>query len=193
MNRTLTAEDFALLREYLRRTAGLEFDEGRRAGLAAIMHERLSITGQPDVVHYVDWVARPESGPERQRLLDAVTIQETHFHRARPQIDALRQQILPDILERAAREHRDAVVWSAGCSTGEEPFTLAMLMLEVAARMPSPPRQPCRSRWPRRTRAARSTSRSRLPSAAGWSGSPTARTWSRTMCGCSCSSGTRTW
>jgi len=140
VNRTLTAEDFALLREYLRRTAGLEFDEGRRAGLAAIMHERLSITGQPDVVHYVDWVARPESGPERQRLLDAVTIQETHFHRARPQIDALRQQILPDILERAAREHRDAVVWSAGCSTGEEPFTLAMLMLEVAARMPSPPR-----------------------------------------------------
>jgi chemotaxis protein methyltransferase CheR len=140
VNRTLTAEDFAQLREYLRATAGLEFDEGRRAGLAAIMHERLSITGQPDVVHYLDWVARPESGPERQRLLDAVTIQETHFHRARPQIEALRQQILPDILERAARERRDAVVWSAGCSTGEEPFTLAMLMLEVAARMPSPPR-----------------------------------------------------
>jgi chemotaxis protein methyltransferase CheR len=140
VTRALTSEDFALLREYLRRTAGLEFDEGRRAGLAAIMHERLAVTSQPDVVTYLDWLSRLESGPERQRLLDAVTIQETHFHRARPQIQALREQILPDILERAAREGRDAVVWSAGCSTGEEPFTLAMLMLEVAAKMQSPPR-----------------------------------------------------
>ena len=140
MTRTLAQDDFALLRDYLRRTAGLEFDEGRRAGLAMIMHERLAVTGQTRVAAYVDWLSRPESGPERQRLLDAVTIQETHFHRARPQIEALRRQILPDILARAAREGRDAVVWSAGCSTGEEPFTLAMLMLEVAAKMPSPPR-----------------------------------------------------
>jgi chemotaxis protein methyltransferase CheR len=140
MTRTLSQADFELLREYLRRTAGLEFDEGRRAGLAAIMHDRLAVTGQRDVTGYLDLLSRPEGGPERQRLLDGVTIQETHFHRARPQIEALRQQILPDILERAAREGRDAVVWSAGCSTGEEPFTLAMLMLEVAARMPSPPR-----------------------------------------------------
>jgi chemotaxis protein methyltransferase CheR len=138
--RALTQADFALLREYLRRTAGLEFDEGRRAGLAGIMHERLAITGQPDVIHYLDWLTQLASGPERQRLLDAVTIQETHFHRARPQIEALRQQILPDVLERAAREGREAVVWSAGCSTGEEPFTLAMLMLEVAGRMASPPK-----------------------------------------------------
>ena len=140
MTRTLAQDDFALLRDYLRRTAGLEFDEGRRAGLAMIMHERLAVNGQTRVAAYVDWLSRPESGPERQRLLDAVTIQETHFHRARPQIEALRQQILPDILARAAREGRAAVVWSAGCSTGEEPFTLAMLMLEVAAKMSSPPR-----------------------------------------------------
>ncbi len=140
MTRTLTQDDFVLLRDYLRRTAGLEFDEGRRAGLAMIMHERLAVNGQTRVGAYVDWLSRPESGPERQRLLDAVTIQETHFHRARPQIEALRRQILPDILASAAREGRDAVVWSAGCSTGEEPFTLAMLMLEVAEKMPAPPR-----------------------------------------------------
>lgn len=140
MNRTLAQPDFELLRDYLRATAGLEFDEGRRAGLATIMQDRLAATGQPDVTSYLAGLSRLDGGPERQRLLDAVTIQETHFHRARPQIDALRRQILPDVLRRAAHEGRDAVVWSAGCSTGEEPFTLAMLMLEVAQRMSDPPR-----------------------------------------------------
>jgi chemotaxis protein methyltransferase CheR len=139
MTRSLAAADFELLREYLRRTAGLEFDEGRRAGLAAIVNERLAACGDPDVTAYLDRLATPGTGPERQRLLDAVTIQETHFHRARPQIEALRSQILPDVLTRAARAGREVVVWSAGCSTGEEPFTLAMLMLEVAHRMSSPP------------------------------------------------------
>ena len=51
MTRTLAQDDFALLRDYLRRTAGLEFDEGRRAGLAMIMHERLAVTGRLERDH----------------------------------------------------------------------------------------------------------------------------------------------
>jgi chemotaxis protein methyltransferase CheR len=140
MIRTLSSTDFDLLREYLRRTAGLEFDEGRRGGLASVMHDRLAVTELASVQAYLAALERADSAAERQRLLDAVTIQETHFHRARPQIQALRGHILPDVLRRAAREGREAVVWSAGCSTGEEPFTLAMLMLEVAAGLPAAPR-----------------------------------------------------
>jgi chemotaxis protein methyltransferase CheR len=136
----LAAADFELLRDYLRGTAGLEFDEGRRAGLASVMHDRLLATGLKSVSAYLAALDRTDSASERQRLLDAVTIQETHFHRARPQIEALRRHILPDVLRRAARDGREAVVWSAGCSTGEEPFTLAMLMLEVAAALPVRPR-----------------------------------------------------
>ena len=114
MTRPLAPADFELLREYLRRTAGLEFDEGRRAGLAGIIDERLTASGQPDVSRYVERLAHPDSGVERQRLLDAVTIQETHFHRARPQIEALRRQILPDVLTRAANQPcwRGELCWS---------------------------------------------------------------------------------
>ncbi len=140
MSRSLATADFERLRDYLRATAGLEFDEGRRAGLASILHDRLQATGLTSVPAYVTALERADSASERQRLLDAVTIQETHFHRARPQIEALRRHILPDVLRRAARDGREAVVWSAGCSTGEEPFTLAMLMLEVAEAQPSRPR-----------------------------------------------------
>ena len=140
MSRTLSAADFQLLRDYLRATAGLEFDESRRAGLAAILHDRVQATGTTDVADYLRMLDRPDAASERQRLLDAVTIQETHFHRARPQIESLRRNILPDVLGRAASQGREAVVWSAGCSTGEEPFTLAMLMLEVAETLPNRPR-----------------------------------------------------
>ena len=130
MNLPLSAADFDLLREYLRRTAGLEFDEGRRASLAGIIDERRRASCAPDVASYLDLLAAAGGGQERQRLLDAVTIQETHFHRARPQIEALRTQILPEVLGRAADEGRQVLVWSAGCSTGEEPYTLAMVLSE---------------------------------------------------------------
>lgn len=140
MSRLLSEAEFAALRVHLRRTAGLEFDESRRPSLAATMHERLSETGNPDVLTYLALLRSPHGASEQQRLLDAVTIQETHFHRSRPQIEALRDQLLPPMLRRAAAEDRDLVVWSAGCSTGEEPFTLAMLALEVAGRLGLPPR-----------------------------------------------------
>ena len=117
------------------RTAGLVFDESRRPSLAAAMHERLARPAAPTSPPTSRCSARPHGADERQRLLDDVTIQETHFHRARPQIDALRDQLLPRAAAPAAAESRDLVVWSAGCSTGEEPYTLAMLALEAAGRL----------------------------------------------------------
>ena len=69
---------------------------------------------------------------ERQRLLDAVTVQETHFFRNAPQMEVLRRRVLPELLRRAAGRDRPLTIWSAGCSTGEEPYTLAMLLLELS-------------------------------------------------------------
>ena len=96
----LSDADFALLRDYLRGTAGLEFDESRRTSLSAVMTERLRISGRPDVAPTSQFIDRPDGAAERQHLLDDVTIQETHFHRARPQIDALRDHLLPSVLAR---------------------------------------------------------------------------------------------
>ena len=103
------------------------------------MVERLRVSGATDMSTYLALLDRPAGAAERQLLLDAVTIQETFFHRARPQIDALRDHLLPDVLQRAARQGRKVTVWSAGCSTGEEAYTLAMLALEATERMADPP------------------------------------------------------
>jgi len=135
----VTDEEFHALRAYLRRTAGLEFDDTRRVSLNHVVGERLRASGASDVANYLARLDRPAGAAERQLLLDGVTVQETFFHRARPQIAALRHHLLPDVLRRAVREGRRATIWSAGCSTGEEAYTLAMLALEAADAVPDAP------------------------------------------------------
>jgi len=132
VTRRLSDADFASVRTYLEHTAGLVFDESRRGALAAVVTERLTATGAGGVLSYLALLDAIDGLEERQRLLDLVTIQETHFHRNRPQIDALRRHVLPGLIQRATAEDRPLNIWSAGCSTGEEPYTLAMVALEVA-------------------------------------------------------------
>jgi len=70
---------------------------------------------------------------EMRNLLNEITIGETCLFRSQPQIDALRQVILPELLaERTRQITRRLRIWSAGCSTGEEAYTLAMTMKEHA-------------------------------------------------------------
>ena len=76
---------------------------------------------------------RPTRQAEMVALLNEITIGETCFFRNQPQLDALRQIVVPKILEAKAQfPIRRLRIWSAGCSTGEEPYTLSMLLLEDA-------------------------------------------------------------
>jgi chemotaxis protein methyltransferase CheR len=76
---------------------------------------------------------RPTRQAELIALLNEITIGETCFFRNQPQLAALRQVVIPKILETKAKlPVRRLRIWSAGCSTGEEPYTLSMLLLEEA-------------------------------------------------------------
>jgi chemotaxis protein methyltransferase CheR len=145
MTAQLSDADFAAVRDYLAKTAGLVFDENRRAGLAVVVADRLRASGTSGVASYLTGLQGTAGEVERTRLLDGVTVQETHFFRNAPQMDALRSRVLPDLMRRAARRKRPLTIWSAGCSTGEEAYTLAMLILELSgmgtpASVGSPPR-----------------------------------------------------
>jgi chemotaxis protein methyltransferase CheR len=124
----LTDEEFAQLRTVLARSAGLVFDEARRDSVAYCVAERLRVTGVRDVSAYLALLSDPS---ERQHLLNEVTIQETHFFRNPPQIRALRKYVIPELLKHADSRGRRIRIWSAGCSTGEEPYTVAMLLREL--------------------------------------------------------------
>lgn len=125
---TLTDVEYDALRALLARTAGLVFDEARRDSVAYSVAERLRATGVGTVAAYVVLL---EGAEERQRLVDEVTIQETHFFRNPPQVRALRSTVLPELLRAAEQRGGRLRVWSAGCSTGEEPYTVAMLLREL--------------------------------------------------------------
>jgi chemotaxis protein methyltransferase CheR len=128
----LSQSDFERVRALLARSAGLVFDECRRDSLAYSLGERLSACGVGDVEAYLALLASPGSGEELQALLNEVTIQETHFFRNPPQFRALRQHVLPQLIRRAAASGtRRLRIWSAGCSTGEEPYSVAMLLREL--------------------------------------------------------------
>jgi chemotaxis protein methyltransferase CheR len=78
---------------------------------------------------------KPTRQAELISLLNEITIGETCFFRNQPQLDALRQIVLPKIIEAKSKlPFRRLRIWSAGCSTGEEPYTVSMLLLEEAQR-----------------------------------------------------------
>lgn len=135
MSRRLSDTDYAAVTATLARLAGLVFDESRRAGLSTIVRDRLLATGSADVGAYLARLERPDGATERQRLLDLVTIQETHFFRIVPQMLALRDHVLPELVARSKLGGRPVTIWSAGCSTGEEAYTVAMLLRELMGRL----------------------------------------------------------
>jgi chemotaxis protein methyltransferase CheR len=83
-----------------------------------------------DVTAYLILLDGPNGARERQSLIDEVTIPETHFFRNPPQVRALRKYVLPELLRQAAAGKK-LRIWSAGCSTGEEAYTIAILVREL--------------------------------------------------------------
>lgn len=126
----MSDEQYAAIARLLRDTAGLAFDESRRESIAYSISERMRVTSAADVSSYLALLTSSADDGERQALLDEVTIPETHFFRNPPQIRALRTHVLSELL-RQSRGSKRLRIWSAGCSTGEEPYTLAMLVREL--------------------------------------------------------------
>lgn len=130
MKPALTDDAFERLRRLLADRAGLVFDDSRRDSLSYAVADRMSAAGAPSLDEYLAAVEKPRS-TEVQALLDDVTIPETYFLRNAPQFQALRHYVIPELVRRAAENGRRIRVWSAGCSTGEEAYSIAILLREL--------------------------------------------------------------
>jgi chemotaxis protein methyltransferase CheR len=136
----MTADDFRALATLFHSSAGLQFEEHTAYRLEARLVPRLRSVGAASWRQYLALLAsRTRDGAEELAVaLDRVTVHETYFFRERFQLDAFSQRVLPafaDIQRRGVEEllHADdgpVRVLSAGCSTGEEPWTLAILLHE---------------------------------------------------------------
>jgi chemotaxis protein methyltransferase CheR len=127
---------YSRLKDHLIASTGLAFYADRDALLTELIGGRLSDLGLRDCAGYARFLANGEKGSaEMEVLIARLTIGETSFFRDEDVFTAIRDVIFPDILERkqASKQLR---IWSAGCATGAEPYSLAItLMDQMAGRM----------------------------------------------------------
>lgn len=127
--------EYQALRAFIVRKTGLVFQENKREDLMTVLHDRLSLLRRfSGLSEYLAFLEREEDGGQEMRgLVSRLTVGETYFFRNRGQFGALRDQILPEIIRRRRGRQQYLRLWSAGCSTGEEPYSLAILVRELLA------------------------------------------------------------
>ncbi|MEI7813627.1 MAG: CheR family methyltransferase [Coriobacteriia bacterium] len=128
IKKDLTAEQFEELRDWVHRHSGIFLDASRLDPLRISVVARATRLGHTDLSDYFLFLKRDEQ--EFKELMSLITINETSFFRFPGQFDALNQTVVPEILEGKSTMSRSFRAWSAGCSTGEEPYTIAMSLLD---------------------------------------------------------------
>jgi len=129
----LSPDDFGLFQKLLIETSGLRFDEGRTQSLHQALWQRLQHRGYDSYREYYNLLKfHPEGRLEIRELFDLVTIGETYFFRNRAQFDVLMRFVLPEIIQRKVEKGEKCIcAWSAGCSRGDEAYSIAIAMMEV--------------------------------------------------------------
>ena len=126
----LTDEEFRLLAAFVYDHAGLFFDDASRFLLESRLQNRLKEHHFDSFLKYYHYLLyHQDRVQELNTMIDIVTTNETYFYREKNQLDAFMDEILPELSERNSKKKR-LRIWSAGCSTGEEPYTLAILCRE---------------------------------------------------------------
>jgi chemotaxis protein methyltransferase CheR len=122
------------IRDLIYQVAGIFQADNRLSFLRDRCERRIKATQAPSLEDYCQsLVGSPGRSQEIRQLLNEITIGETCFFRNEPQLNAFRQIVIPQLVQMKSRlPFVHLRIWSAGCSTGEEPYTLAMLMLEMA-------------------------------------------------------------
>ena len=131
-DKALTDSEFIAIRDLVYRKTGIFFAERNRFLLDARIRELLHETGSTDVHAYLKILNDPKTSlPEFNRLINKITITETSFFRDPHQIAALSKNIIPELVKRHEQHGiRLLRIWSAGSSSGEEAYTVAILLAE---------------------------------------------------------------
>ena len=108
---------------------GLVIEDARRDVLLEAMRVRMATVGQSEAALYVEGLRADAA--ELGELVEHLVVPETYFFRSPPQLRALDTVVLPDLVERARSRGRKLRIWSAGCSSGEEAYTLAMILTRL--------------------------------------------------------------
>lgn len=133
----LTPRQFELFRDFIYRQSGIRVEIGKITLVSNRIRRRLRALGLGDFDAYYQLLSSASGIGELESFLDAVTTNETHFFRTAHHFEWFKDDFLGDLLARAkAGQHSQQVrVWSAACSSGEEPYSLAICLLENSLRL----------------------------------------------------------
>ncbi len=122
----------AKIRDLIYRLSGIFHSDNKFYLLANRCQRRMKELGSRSFSDYLEHLTtRSNREAEMRSLLNEITIGETYFFRSQPQIDAVSKIILPKLTSlRSKQGYKKIRMWSAGCSTGEEPYTMSILMME---------------------------------------------------------------
>lgn len=127
--------DFKVIADIAYKEAGLVFPPEKASLVCARINRRLRKLKLSNFSQYTAFVESEQGRDERRIMISSLTTNVSNFFRESHHFDILREQVLPPLLVRA-RAGRPVRLWSAGCSTGQEPYSIAMTLLDVATDAP---------------------------------------------------------
>jgi chemotaxis protein methyltransferase CheR len=125
----ITASDFDYVRGLVRDRSAIVLEPGKEYLVESRLLSLVQRKGMPDIATLVSELRRVRDGGLHTQVVEAMTTNETSFFRDIHPFNALRDTLLPEVIERRGSE-RSLKIWSAACSSGQEPYTIAMLIRE---------------------------------------------------------------
>lgn len=129
----ISDEEFIQLRDFIYLQCGIFIAENRKYLVENRLSNRIKELNLKSYSEYYNYLRFDASRrTELNKLFEVVTTNETSFFRNPPQLEVFQKSVIPEILEQCRKSGRKRLrIWSAGCSTGEEPYTLAIILHEV--------------------------------------------------------------
>ncbi len=126
---SITPSDYRRLTDVVYAACGIRLNASKQLMVETRLRKRLRATGANTFLEYWQLLAQEDNrGGEFIRFIDAITTNKTEFFREPRHFDYLVNRLLPELGPRLKSEKRPLRIWSAGCSTGKEPYTLAMVL-----------------------------------------------------------------
>ncbi len=124
--------DFEFIRDLIWDKSGIYFETTKRRYFLRRLQTRMKVLGCSSFKEYYHILQSDASGGELSELLNLLTTTETYFFRNAPQLQSFEEEILPELIKRKEQlDPRHLHLWSAGCSSGEEAYTIAMILLDT--------------------------------------------------------------
>jgi chemotaxis protein methyltransferase CheR len=133
-SKSISDKDFERLSRFIRDACGIKITDVKRTMLEARLQKRLRVLQMESFTSYIDYLFSPSGlDNELTHMIDVVTTNKTDFFREPNHFQYLAERGLPELIKSdGCGSQRPLMVWSAGCSTGEEPYTIAMVLQEFS-------------------------------------------------------------